>query len=59
LTTTLIIHAIAAPLFFILLSWVYFKKFCFTTPLQTAIIFVAFVIFMDVFIVAALIERSF
>jgi hypothetical protein len=59
LTTALIIHAIAAPLFFILLSWVYFRKFGFTTPLQTAIIFVAFVIFMDVFIVAAVIERSF
>ena len=58
LTTALIIHAIAAPLFFILLSWVYFKKFSFTTPLETAIIFVAFVIFMDVFIVAAVIERS-
>jgi len=52
LTTAIIIHAIAAPLFIILLSWFYFKKFNFTTPLQTAIIFVAFVIFMDVFIVA-------
>jgi hypothetical protein len=59
LTTALIIHAIAAPLFFILLSWVYFRKFSFTTPLQTAIIFVAFVIFIDVFLVAAVIERSF
>jgi hypothetical protein len=59
LTAALIIHAIAAPLFFILLSWVYFKKFSFTAPLQTAIIFVAIIIFMDVFIVAAVIERSF
>jgi hypothetical protein len=59
LTTALIIHVSAAPLFFILLSWLYFKKFSFTTPLQTAIIFVAFVILMDVFVVAAVIERSF
>ena len=59
LTTALIIHVIAAPIFFILLSWFYFKKFSFMAPLQTAIIFVAFVIFMDVFIVAAVIERSF
>lgn len=59
LSRALIIHAIAAPIFFLLLLWVYFKKFSFTTPLQTAIIFVAFVIFMDVFIVAAVIERNF
>ncbi len=59
LTSALIIHAIAAPLFFILLSWFYFKKFSFTTPLQTSIIFMAFVIFMDVLIVAAVIEKSF
>jgi hypothetical protein len=59
LTTALIIHAIAAPLFFILLSWVYFEKFSFTTPLPTAVIFMVFVIFMDVFVVATVIERSF
>jgi len=59
LTSALIIHAIAAPLFFILLSWFYFKKFSFTTPLQTSIIFMALVIFMDVLIVAAVIENSF
>ncbi len=56
---TLIIHAIAGPLGFIVLSFIYFKKFNYTTPLQTALIFVSFIIFMDFFIVAILIEKSF
>lgn len=58
LKTTLIIHAIGGPFGFAILSWFYFRKFDYTTPLQTAIIFVAFVIFMDFFIVALLIEKS-
>lgn len=37
----------------------YFKKFNYTNPLQTAIIFVSFVIFMDIFVIALLIEKSF
>jgi len=57
--TALIIHAIAAPVFFIGISLVYFRKFNFTTPLQTALIFIAFVIAMDFFVVAMLIIRSF
>jgi len=59
LETTLILHAIGAPIFFMLVSLVYFKKFNYTSPLQTAAIFVAFVIAMDFFIVAMLINRSF
>ena len=55
---TLIIHAIGAPIFFGIVSLIYFKKFNFTTPFQTAIIFLVFVIFMDFFIVALLIEKS-
>ncbi len=55
---TLIIHAIGAPIFFAIVSLIYFKKFNFTTPFQTAIIFLGFVIFMDFFIVALLIEKS-
>lgn len=58
LENTLIIHAIAAPIFFAGVSLVYFRKFNFTTPVQTAMIFVAFVIAMDFFLVATLINRS-
>jgi hypothetical protein len=54
----LIIHAAAAPIIFAVLSFIYFKKFDYTTPLQTAAIFVAFVIFMDVFVVALLMLNS-
>ena len=55
---TLILHAVGAPVFFGIIALIYFKKFNFTTPLQTAAIFVAYVIFMDVFLVAMFIEKS-
>jgi hypothetical protein len=54
----LIIHAIGAPVFFAVVSAVYFKKFNYTTPLQTASVFVGFVIVVDFFVVALLIMRS-
>ena len=57
--TTLIIHATGAPVIFVILSLIYFRKFNNTTPLQTAITFTGFVIFMDVFVVALLINKSF
>ena len=56
---TLIIHAIGATIFFAVISLIYFRKFNYTSPLHTAFIFVAFVVFMDVFLVALLIEKSF
>jgi hypothetical protein len=59
LNNALIVHAIAAPIFFAVISWVYFRKFNYTSPLQTATIFIAFVIAMDFFVVAMLINRSF
>jgi hypothetical protein len=54
----LIIHAVGAPIFFIIVSLIYFKKFNYTTPLQTAIIFVVFVITVDFFVVALSINKS-
>jgi len=56
--TTLILHAIGAPIFFAVVSWVYFQKFNYTNPLQTALIFVGFVIIVDFFVVALLINKS-
>ena len=58
LTKALIVHAIAAPIFFTIVSLIYFKKFDYTSPLQTATIFVGFVIALDFFVVALLINRS-
>ncbi len=58
LDTTLIVHAIGAPIFFAILSLIYFRKFHYTSPLQTAVIFVGFVIVVDFFVVALIVSRS-
>ena len=54
----LIVHAIGAPIFFTIISWVYFKKYNFTSPLVTGLIFVGFVMVVDFFVVALVINRS-
>ena len=54
----LIVHAVGAPIFFTVISLIYFHKFNYTSPLQTALIFVGFVITVDFFVVALLINRS-
>jgi hypothetical protein len=56
---TLIIHAIGAPIIFGLLSWNYFSRFAYTSPLQTAFIFLAFAVGMDFFVVSILIKKDF
>ena len=58
LQATLVIHAIGAPIFFAGVSSVYFTNFHYTNPLKTASIFVSFVILVDFFVVALLINRS-
>ena len=50
LNNALVIHAIAAPIFFGAVSLVFFCKFNYTTPLQTALSFLTFVIAMDFFL---------
>jgi hypothetical protein len=57
--TALVIHAIAAPIIFTSLSLVYFRKYNYTSPFVTAIIFIGFVGFMDFFVVALAINHSF
>jgi hypothetical protein len=58
LQKALIIHAIGAPIYFAVVSLIYFIKFNFTTPLKTAVIFVGLVMAVDFFIVALMINRS-
>jgi hypothetical protein len=58
LDNALIIHAIAAPFFFALVSLVYFRNFNYTAPLKTAVIFIFYVIIMDLFVIALLINHS-
>ena len=55
---TLVIHAIAVPIVFSLLSLVYFRYFNFTTPLQTAAIFFTFAVLMDFFVIAIFVENA-
>lgn len=59
LQNALIAHAIAAPVIFAGASFVYFDRFHYTTPLQTAIIYVSLVIVLDVVVVATLVEKSY
>jgi hypothetical protein len=58
LKNALVVHAIAAPVFFAIVASVYFKKFNYTTPIVTALIFVGFVAIVDFFVVALLINKS-
>lgn len=56
--TALIVHAIAAPVIFFVLSLVYMKYANVAGPLQTAIFFIGFVMVMDFLVVALLIIKS-
>ncbi len=56
--TALVVHAIAAPVFFAFVSLVYFTRFNYTTPLTTALVFTGFVIVVDFLLVALLINHS-
>ena len=58
MNNALIFHAIAAPVFFSIVSWIYFKRFNYTTPVTTALVFVGFVIAIDFLVVALLINKS-
>jgi hypothetical protein len=54
----LIIHALGAPIFFAFVSFFYFRAYAYTKPLLTALLFIAFVISMDFFLVGLVINRS-
>ncbi len=58
-TMALIVHAIVAPVVFAGLSFVYFTRFAYTTPLVTAALFLAVVAALDLFVVALFVLRSF
>lgn len=59
LERTLVVHAIGAPIGAAVFAWLYFTWFGDFSPLQTALIFVATSLALDVFVVAMLIEKSF
>lgn len=55
----LIAHAFGAPLISAAVSLFYFRKFNYTSPLKTAVIFLSFMLFMDFFVVSIVILRNF
>ena len=57
--TTLVIHAIGAPVGFALISLFYFRKFDFTSPIRTAALFLSIVITLDLLLVAPVFEKNF
>jgi len=56
---TLIIHAVAVPIVFGGLTWLYFRFFGYTSALQTALIFTGLAIFLDATVIALLVEKSY
>ena len=56
---TLTVHAIGAPIASALLAYRYHRKHGDLPPLQTAVFFVGTALFMDFFLVAMVIEKSF
>jgi hypothetical protein len=59
MATTLLVHAIVAPLVFALLSMHFFRRYPAASPLRTSLGFVGIVVALDAFVVAPLIERSY
>ncbi len=56
---TLIAHALAVPIIFGVISRFYFKKFHQVTPIQMAFFCLGFALFMDLFLVAMVIQKNF
>ena len=56
--TALIVHVIGAPIIFSLISLFYFKRFNYSSPIQTAILFICIVVSIDFFLVALIINKS-
>lgn len=57
--TTLVVHAIVAPLAFAVLSALFFRQFPGSSPVRIASAFLSVVMALDVLLVAPLFEHSF
>ena len=58
LDVALVVHAIGAPVYFFAVSRHYFRRYAYTTPLQTAVAFVGFVMMVDFFVVGLAVNGS-
>jgi hypothetical protein len=56
---TLIFHAVAVPIVFGGLAWLYFRFFGYTSALQTALVFTGLAILLDASVIAGLVEKSY
>jgi hypothetical protein len=59
INTTLVLHAIGAPIGFALISRFYYRRYAFTSPMRTAAAFLSVVVALDLFLVAPLFEKSY
>jgi hypothetical protein len=57
--TTLVVHAVGAPVGFALISLLYYRRFAFTNPWQTAVAFLGVVVVLDLFLVAPVFEKDY
>lgn len=55
----LVAHAVAAPFVSAIFSYIYYKKFNYSSPLITAIVIVATVILLDFFLTATIILQDY
>jgi hypothetical protein len=56
---TLVVHAIGAPVGFVVISLFYYRRFGYSSPVQTAIAFLGIVVALDLFLVAPVIEKNY
>ena len=57
--TALVVHAAAAPFVSAVFSFIYYKKFNYSSPLLTAAVIVVTVILLDFFLTATIILRDY
>jgi len=57
--TTFIVHAIAVPIVFGILSYVYFRFFAYATPLVAAAVFLGMAFGLDFFVIAPFAEKCY
>ncbi|MFW9792785.1 MAG: hypothetical protein ACFFEE_00665 [Candidatus Thorarchaeota archaeon] len=59
LYSALLVHAIAAPFVSAIFSFIYYRKFNYTSPIVTAVAIVATVILLDFFLTATIILQNY
>lgn len=53
------VHGVMAPVYFAAVTWMYYRRFAYTPPAVTAVLFLAVTGALDVVVVSGLIRHSF